>query len=87
MRIKVRNRFWTFRRVKSRGADGECDPPTSLKREIRVNPDLTGVDELDVILHELLHASQWDLAEEAVAEIATDISRVLWRLGYRKGQD
>jgi hypothetical protein len=38
---------------------------------------------LNVLIHEVLHASRPELAEEAVTETANDIEKVLWRRGYR----
>jgi len=40
--------------------------------------------DLDTIVHESLHACLWDLDEEAVAESAADVARLLWRVGWRK---
>lgn len=39
---------------------------------------------LNVIIHEALHACDWDASEIKVNQMANDISRFLWRLGYRK---
>ena len=50
--------------------------------DVRVDVD----DELKVLdrtIHELTHAGLWDLDEEVVEEFATDLSRFLWRLGWR----
>lgn len=42
---------------------------------------------LETIVHESLHACLWDLDEEAITATASDISRLLWRLGYRLEED
>lgn len=83
MQVTLRGKRWEFTRP--RMADwGQCEPVDRLAKRIRVHRDLTGIDELDTILHELLHAVLWDLSEETVEECGTDIARVLWKLGYRR---
>jgi hypothetical protein len=39
---------------------------------------------LDTIVHEALHASRPELDEDAVTKTANDVSRLLYRLGYRR---
>ncbi len=39
---------------------------------------------LDTLLHECLHASNWDKSEKVVERTATDTGKLLWRLGYRR---
>jgi len=36
------------------------------------------------LLHECLHASDWNKSEKVVDRTATDIGNLLWRLGYRR---
>ena len=38
---------------------------------------------LNVLIHEAIHACDWGASEKKVGRMATDISRFLWRLGYR----
>ena len=61
---------------------GYCTHP-DLDREIAVPVDGDTESELDTIIHECLHACQWDLSEEAIDETACSVARVLWRLGWR----
>lgn len=63
---------------------GECDSPDTKGKEIRISTDLQREEELEVVIHELLHASDWSKDEEWVEEIAQDISNVLMRLGWKK---
>ena len=67
----------------SKDSDGNCDDPKTQPRKIRVRKSLEGRRKLEVTLHELLHASYWDLDEEAIDTTARDIAGILWRLGYR----
>jgi hypothetical protein len=66
-----------------RGTDGICDKPTTkgkrivLRSSLRRNP----VRLAETAIHEAMHATQWCLDEEAVAEWAADIARLLNRLG------
>jgi hypothetical protein len=38
---------------------------------------------LETLIHEMLHACDWSVAEEKVEQTAKDMARLLWRLGYR----
>jgi hypothetical protein len=83
--IMIRGQKLQLRTVKRLvDADGICDPPSKKNRAIRVVEGLTPERELDVWIHEMLHACFWDLDEDAVAESATDIAHALFLLGYRK---
>ena len=63
---------------------GQCDPPDTPGKRIAVRANLTGERRLEVLLHELLHAANWDqFSEEWVSELARDLARILWRSGYR----
>ena len=63
---------------------GVCDPPTAKNRKIEISTEIKGKKELEVLLHEALHACHWDLDEEAVYESANDIANMLWKCGFRK---
>ena len=76
---RIRGRMYDVVEVKGLRADGECDPPTSMGKQIRIASRCKGVRRLVVLLHEGLHASLWDLDEEAVTEIAEDLGRMIWR--------
>ena len=41
-------------------------------------------EELEILIHEMLHACFWDLDEEVVSEVGRDLSKALWKMGYRK---
>ena len=87
MRCKLRGRYWSIvRAILPRSTLGLCD---YAKRTITISTarKVRGELELDTTIHELIHACQPDLAEETVEEVASDIARVLWRLGYRRNGD
>lgn len=55
--------------------------------KIAVAYSLNGEEELEILIHEMLHACYWDMDEEAITESAQSISKALWRLGYRKEEN
>jgi hypothetical protein len=84
MLIKLVGKRWRVRFVSRMADEGRCDPPDQPHKTISIARRLRGERQLDVLLHELLHACNWQLAEEHITQIATDIARALWRLGYRQ---
>ena len=84
MTVTVRGRRWRLEFARLKNMRGVCDSPDMQDRRIRIAKRLEGEEQLDVTLHELLHAALWDLDEEAVDETATDLARVLWKLGWRR---
>ena len=64
--------------------DGYCDPPDKPGKCITIRKSLRGRREAEIVLHECLHAAFWNIDEETVTQVAEDISKVLWRLGYRR---
>jgi hypothetical protein len=60
------------------------DPGKAQGRLIRVGTWQGEHDTLDTIIHEALHCSRPELDESAVDATARDLSRLLWRLGYRR---
>lgn len=63
---------------------GYCTDPKDTQRKIKIHKDLYDQEELEVTIHEMLHACFWDIDEDVIAEVGDDISRALWRIGYRK---
>lgn len=84
MRLNIRGKVWKL--VKDPLDEtllGSCCHPQEPGKKIMIRDDLEGLEELDTLIHEMLHAAFWDLKEEAVNEAAEDIAKALWRLGYR----
>lgn len=91
MIVTIRGKRWRLNFVPNLGRDedgheyyGKCDPPTALNKAIRVKRGLGQYAELETLVHEIIHAGQWDLSEQAVEEIGVDMTRALWRVGWRK---
>jgi hypothetical protein len=82
-----RTKRWKLIDTGSEGAKqggGLCEAPHNPHREMLLPMSGETLHDLDTCIHEGLHACLWDLDEEAVHETATDIARLLWRLGYRR---
>ena len=63
---------------------GACDEPRPTSPSLWV--DIDGMSEskaLEILIHEALHACDFNKAEIMVTTTAKDISRFLWRMGYR----
>ena len=81
--LKVRGKKWGLRFVPNLGdSAGQCDYTGMV---IRIALGQKPQDELDTLVHELLHAAYPDLVESAIAEGSLGVSEALWRLGYRRG--
>jgi len=84
MQVTLCGKRWTLRRVVLHNNLGECDGPHIRNKEIRVDRRLKNQDELEVFVHEAMHAIDWKLDEEHVGKASADLARMLWKLGYRK---
>ena len=73
-----------FRSLRRRNRCGLCEYD---KRRVSICTSLEGMERLDTICHELLHACQGFASEEHVAQTATVLATALWRLGYRMEDD
>lgn len=84
MRVKILGKVWNLRFAPNMANRGDCDPPTTRGKEIRILSSLRGEERLEVVIHELVHAAGWHIDEGFVAGFARDAARALWRLGYRE---
>ena len=87
MNITVRGVRWKllFRRIHGNSkAWGLCDIK---RREVTIDERTKPVKRLETILHELLHATCWDLSEECVTDFGRDAARILTKLGYSNESD
>lgn len=66
---------------------GACSGPDDKGKCIWVDSRLKGEHELEILLHEMMHACDWQKDEEFIAKQARDIARALTRLGFRKLAD
>jgi hypothetical protein len=88
MRVKIGEKYWKMVFTPVPDADGNCDPPTARNKHIRLPPRLKKDPKrlMEVVVHEMLHGSDWTKDESWVETTAEDIARVLWRLGYRRSE-
>lgn len=83
MHVHLCGKRWKLRFTTLHINHGECDSPCLPGKEIRIDRRLKGQHKLDILIHEMLHATDWRADEEHIAQSASDIARALWRLGYR----
>lgn len=90
LRFKLNGQPFSLRFVREDMlADGnmaECGPPRTdgKTRHIWIADNVPEKEELELCIHELLHATCWDLDEGVVERGAREMAAVLWRLGWRK---
>jgi len=82
--VNLRGKRFAISRPRRLQADtlGWCR--THGKPKIAVAYSLNGVEELEILIHEMLHGCYWDMDEEAISDTAESIAIALWRLGYKK---
>ena len=85
MQVRVRGHKWelVFMERLPSGAAGECDDVSTPRKAIWVATQQKPIDILDTVIHELLHAALPDLCEETILETATDLAKILARLGAK----
>ena len=73
--VTMRGKVWNIARFKEGDAAGMVEAPSTVQKRIDIPVHGGTRKDLDVIVHESLHACLWDLDEEAVYETAFDIAR------------
>lgn len=79
MTAKIAGKVWRIhrtRRPENRGEDGNV---VYHRQTIYIDPDLTGKQLQETIIHEWLHVRWPDLSEESVTEAARELVRLLGR--------
>lgn len=85
MKVKLNSQYWNYVKQKlESGKRGEVDSPSTPNKTIYIDPKLVDEEELEVNIHEAMHALDWTKDEHYVTEHAKELARYLWRLGYRK---
>jgi hypothetical protein len=82
--VYVGEQRWKIIRKRLRDDDGQCDYRA---KTISIADTIHGVDLLDTLIHELIHARWPDLSEDAVAEFSETLSGVLDAEGFRHHDD
>ncbi len=78
--VRLGGKKWRWRYEPLKCVDGYCNADN---RKIQIDTGLTGKRQLEIELHEAMHAIFPDLCEAAIGSGAEDLARLLWRLGYR----
>lgn len=87
MRVKLGGKWWVLRASGNLKDYGRMDDPGRAEgRVIRVASWQSEEELLDTVLHELIHCCRPELEESTVTEMAREMSRVVWRLGYRRAE-
>lgn len=84
MIVQLVGKRWRLQFAPRLSDDGRCDPPDQTGKTITIALRLRGERHLCVLIHEMLHAVGWHIDEQHIDQTASDIARVLWRLGYRQ---
>jgi hypothetical protein len=71
-------------RVSGEQVIGLCESPNQRGKRILIDSRLEDKQLLEVLIHEMLHAADWQKCESVVGAQAKDMTEVLWKLGYRK---
>jgi len=82
-KVVIRGRPFTLLSRTMKQFDGLCDHPQTPYPEIWIHSKIKGIEALETLCHEIVHGGQPDLSEEAVTELARDLTTILWELGYR----
>lgn len=87
-RLTINGRKWRIKLVPARemprDALGDCDHPPGPHPTIRVRRNLSQRQMLEILLHELLHASRPELDESAIAQSAKECAAGLYAMRYRR---
>lgn len=80
--VTVYGRRWRLRFTRLRGSKhGWCDSPDKPSKQILINSQRRSRRRvIEDIIHEVLHAADWDKSEEWVTLVAQDLARILDRL-------
>lgn len=86
MRVRILGKQWTIEQDArlADGVYGDCDPPETPRRKIRLRKGMSEQRHLETLVHECLHACDWSKDEGWVGEVARDLAIILTRAGYRR---
>jgi hypothetical protein len=85
MRVTILGKRWNLRFAALKHNWGDCDPPEAAGKEIRIaHGHEDDRDLLNTCLHECLHCAFPDTKEETINQLANDLERILWRLGWKR---
>jgi hypothetical protein len=77
--VYINGQRWKIRWARLRTICGDCDYAT---KTIRIDSRLKGVELMDTLIHEIIHARWPDLHEGAVLEVSTLLAHELQAAGF-----
>lgn len=85
MKLRLGSRWWSYRRsTKLSANDGFCD---FNKNEIVVGTEYEDeIHELEIELHEMIHAIDPEMRERSVRKIAQQLAVAAIKLGWHRGR-
>lgn len=63
---------------------GECDSPECKKPKIIIDSKLGNKRSMNVLIEEMIHSFFFEKTEREVRRLATIITKILYKMGYRK---
>ena len=69
--------------ARSMKADGLCDDPICKNPEVWINPKLEEKRILEIIAEEFFHAHCFEKAEKVARKFAANLSKLLYKSGWR----
>ena len=85
--IKMRSHTFRGKRFDvtfTEDVDGLCVTQNNRRGEVLLFTERPPKVFLESAIHEAMHAMNWSISEDVIAERARDLARFLWRLGYRR---
>jgi hypothetical protein len=81
--VTVGGKRWLLKYVPMRKWGGSCDDPNKKGKQIKICRTLLRdtPERTKVLLHEIMHASNWHLDETSIRQIASDMARILEQEG------
>ena len=84
---KFRSKVYKIIFVPNMSCHGLCEAPTELNKKIKIRYSKNEKVFFENCIHESLHALFWDIDEEAITEAGEDLTKFLWRLGFRQNKN
>jgi hypothetical protein len=86
MKATIGGKRWeiVFTNCISSKLDGDCYHPNGKPRKIRIRKGLSEERELEILIHEFLHAALWIVDETIIEQTALELQRILTERGYHR---
>jgi len=86
--VTISGKRWKLKRCRlDQHTGGVCDHPDTPHKQILISHNERSESLCRVLIHEILHAADWNRAEESVDQLSADIARIQWQLGLRWSEE